>query len=212
MFKKLFTSDIFFLVSVALTVISVVPFTICSLMVWPQYSYMPAILVVNAISVVALYISYKRYNKNVMKSLIGFLLMGVLAITITATFPIEPGDIVYTILSLINLLVVVSLCINHFVINSNRYAKSLNIYLNQILLFAQFAIYLIMAYRWIGDVSGFILVLYMLGIPFAEFGVTASIVCVESRLDAYKYDREVAGWTEEAGYPKGYVHQKDRNK
>jgi len=39
------------------------------------------------------------------------------------------------------------------------------------------------------------------------FGVTAAIVCVESRLDAYRLDREEAGWTEEKGYPEGYVHE-----
>jgi len=210
MLKKLFTSDAFFLFSVALTVISVVPFTICALIVWPQYSYMPAILVVDAVSVVALYVSYKRYNKNVMKGLIGFLLMGVLAITITATFPIESEDTLYTILSIINLIVVVVLCVNHFVINSDHHSKSSNILLNQVLLFGQFVLYLIMAYRWIGEINGIILILYMFGIPFAIFGVTASIVCVESRLDAYKLDREAAGWSEEKGYPKGYVHQKDR--
>ena len=33
------------------------------------------------------------------------------------------------------------------------------------------------------------------------------ICCVESRLDAYRIDRENAGWTEDNGYPEGSVHE-----
>jgi len=40
--------------------------------------------------------------------------------------------------------------------------------------------------------------------------IAAVIVCVESRLDAYRLDREAAGWTEEQGYPEGYVHQNEK--
>jgi len=43
-------------------------------------------------------------------------------------------------------------------------------------------------------------------------GLFATIVCVESRLDAYRLDREAAGWTEEAGYPEGYVHEYEKKK
>jgi len=42
--------------------------------------------------------------------------------------------------------------------------------------------------------------------------MTATIVCVESHLDAYRIDREAAGWTEEAGYPEGYVHEYQKRK
>jgi len=34
-------------------------------------------------------------------------------------------------------------------------------------------------------------------------------VCVESRLDAYRLDRETAGWSEEKGYPEGYDRTKN---
>jgi len=40
--------------------------------------------------------------------------------------------------------------------------------------------------------------------------MVAAIVCVESRLDAYRLDREAAGWTEEKGYPEGYVHEYEK--
>jgi len=41
-------------------------------------------------------------------------------------------------------------------------------------------------------------------------GMTSVVVCVESRLDAYRLDREAAGWTEEKGYPEGYVHEYEK--
>jgi len=211
MLKKLFTNDKFFLATVLLTVLGSIAFCICCLKIWMQYSYMAAIVIVNSVSVIAFYYSYRKHSKNVMKSLGGFLLMGLLALTIVATFPLDPTDPIYIVLSLVNLIVVMVLCINHLVINSNHHSKSSNIRLNQVLLFVQFLIYIIMAARWIAGISGIILVLYMIGIPVAAFGVTASIVCVESRLDAYRIDREEAGWTEEKGYPEGYVHEYQKN-
>lgn len=208
--NKLFTNDKFFLIAVLMSVLGAIPFSICCLTVWMQYSYMAAIVIVNGISAVAFYVSYQKHSKNVMKGLAGFMLMGLLALTIMATFPLDPSDPLYIALSLVNLLVVSVLCVNHFVINSDHHSRSANIYINQILLFAQFVLYIIMASRWISGMTGIILFLYMMGIPVTAFGVTASIVCVESRLDAYRIDRETAGWTEESGYPEGYVHQKDR--
>jgi len=41
-------------------------------------------------------------------------------------------------------------------------------------------------------------------------GTALVVVCVESRLDAYRLDREAAGWTEEKGYPEGYVHEYEK--
>jgi len=208
--KKLLTSDTFFLVAVLMAALGAIPFSICCLMIWMQYSYMAAIVIVNGVSAVAFYISYRKHSKNVMKGLGGFLLMGLLSLTILATFPLDPADSLYIVLSLANLLVVLILCINHFVINSDHHSKSANIRLNQVLLFAQFVLYIVMAAKWIADISGAVLILYIIGIPVTAFGVTASIVCVESRLDAYRLDREAAGWTEEKGYPEGYVHEYEK--
>jgi len=208
--KKLFTSDKFFLAAVLLAALGSIPFCICCLMLWMQYSYMAVIVIVNAVSAIAFYVSYRKHSKNVMKGLGGFLLMGLLALTIVATFPLDPADPLYIVLSLGNLLVVIVLCVNHFVINSDHHSKNANIRLNQVLLFVQFVLYIVMAAKWIAGMSGIILVLYMIGIPVTAFGVTASIVCVESRLDAYRLDREAAGWTEEKGYPEGYVHEYEK--
>lgn len=210
--KKLFMSDKFFLLAVLLAALGAIPFTICSLMLWIQYSYMAAIVIANAVSAIAFYFSYRKHNKNLMKGLAGFQLMGLLSLTITATFPLDPADSIYMVLSLANLLVVIFLCANHFIINSDHNSRSANIRLNQALLFVQSVLYIVMAVNWVSGLSGAILIPYMIGVFAATFGVTASIVCVETRLDAYRVDREIAGWTEEKGYPEGYVHQYEKSK
>jgi len=201
--QKLFLSDRFFLLSVVITVISTVFYTVFCLAVWPEYSYMAAVVITNGISVIGMYISYRNHSKNVMKGLIGFLLSGLLSVTLIATFPLEHANTIYNTLSLINVAIVSTLCINHFIINSDHHSRSANVKLNQILLFVQFILFIAMAYIWIDGVSGIYYIMYMCGIPMAAFGVTSSIVCVETRLDEFRLDREAAGWTEEKGYPKG---------
>jgi len=210
--KKLFMNDKFFLAAVLMSVIGTLAFTVYCLSQWLQYSYMAVIVLVNAVSTVALYGAYKKHSKNVMKGLIGFLLMGLLALTITAVFPLEPEQLLYLIVSLINFAVVLALCINHFVINSDHHSRNANVRLNQVLLFVMFILFVVMAAVWIVGITGILPIIYMIGIPVAAFGVTSTVVCVESRLDAYRLDREAAGWTEEAGYPEGYVHQYEKNK
>jgi len=208
--KKLFTNDKFFFATVLMSVVGTIAFSIYCLSTFPQYSYLAVIMAFNAASTIALYVSYKKYSKNVMKGLVGFLLMGLLALTITSVFPLEWEQMFYTIVSLINLLVVVLLCVNHFVINSDHHSKNANVRLNQVLLFVMFVLFVVMAATWILGATGALAILYMIGIPIGSFGVTASVVCVESRLDAYRIDREKAGWTEEKGYPEGYVHEYEK--
>jgi len=208
--KKVFTNDKFFLATVVMSVIGTIAFSVYCLSEFPQYSYMAVIMAFNAVSAVALYASYKNYSKNMMKGLIGFLLMGLLSLTVTSVFPLEPKQLLYTVLSLVNLLVAAALCVNHFIISSDHHSRSSNIRMNQVLLFVMFVLFVALAATWIKGATGSVAVLYMIGIPVGAFGVTAEIVCVESRLDAYRLDREAAGWTEESGYPEGYVHEYEK--
>ena len=102
------------------------------------------------------------------------------------------------------------LFVNHFLINESHTAKPINICVNQIIAIllvvntAAWSIYLLPhSVNAVNAVSEVIDI-------FGNAGFYCAIVCVESRLDAYRLDREAAGWTEEKGYPEGYVHQKDR--
>jgi len=95
-------------------------------------------------------------------------------------------------------------------INADRKSSPLMITANQIIvcliaaLVAVWNIWAAIFYAYPWDT-----VVDILGIIGTAASV-ASIVCVESRLDAYKLDREAAGWTEEKGYPEGYVHEYEK--
>lgn len=203
-------NDTFFLIAVIMSVVGTAAYMIYCIMEMPEYIYIGIITLINAIGTVGLYVSYQKYYKNVMKGLIGFTLMGLLPLTVTCAFPVEPELEVYTALSLCNLIVVIELSLNHFVINSDRYSKSIYVRINQVLILVMFIMYLAMAAAWIMEAVGGLPILYMTGIPLASFGVSATIVCVDSRLDAYRVEREAAGWTAEHGYPEGYVAEEKR--
>jgi len=100
--------------------------------------------------------------------------------------------------------------INHFQINSEHHSSPAKVKINQFLLICLVIVVTVQSVlcivraeeiwkiiRYVLDIIGFM-------------GMSASVVCVESRLDAYRQDREAAGWTEEKGYPEGYVHEYDK--
>jgi len=209
MLKKLFTNDKFFAIS---TFCSAFSLAVLGIIYAIQYSDgmfgSGVIKIVGSIYLVVLYISYKRHEKNVLKGIMGAtlstMLISALYVIPMITLPAEK------VIIPLNAVLSALLLTNHFVINSSRKSSPTNIRLNQVLvlliainLIAWSVVwfpYSLTATDIIADVCAIV------GFAF----MAASIVCVESRLDAYRLDREEAGWTEEAGYPEGYVHQKDR--
>jgi len=121
------------------------------------------------------------------------------------------GMMIYKVLNIIYFSLVVFLFINHFVINSSRLSSKINILANQIVVVLIAIIVLVLQIVSFSSYS--MTVDYLFGILtiISFVGFTAVVVCVESRLDAYKLDREAAGWTEEKGYPEGYVHEYQKN-
>lgn len=205
--KKLFTSDKFFLTGTILGVIGVLLYAITAVISSPENYGKLILMAVDVTCTIGLYVSYKKHNKNVMKYLIGFKLMEILSQVIDGSFPLNLDDKYVAALSIINVIIVIALCINHFVINSDHHSRSGNILINQVLLFA----YLIVAIAFgIPTISDMKSILSFIILVCGCFGNMAVIVCVESRLDAYRLDREAAGWTEEAGYPEGYVHEYEK--
>jgi len=206
MLKKLFTNDKFFLAMALFAVVSEVYLILMGFIMDYSIELLPVLLRVACI--IVLYVSYIKHSKNVMKGMIGALL---LSIVNTAISLLSYNEIVLDkVCSVIFLVVSLLLFINHFIINSNRHSSPKAVLLNQLVL-------IIMAvnnFVWtLGRTS-----VYVTGLGIATMiidslcliAILSVIVCVESRLDAYRLDREAAGWTEEAGYPEGYVHQKDR--
>lgn len=102
------------------------------------------------------------------------------------------------------------LFINHFIINSVHHSKPVNIRINQIAALLYFVDCLAWDITW---ALSFPLGIETVGACIECIsctGLIATIVSVESRLDAYRIDREKAGWTEEKGYPEGYVHEYEK--
>jgi len=209
--KKMFTSDKFFLAMVLCAVVCNVIYTVLSIVVYNRAVGPKLQLLLRILCVVCLYVSYCRHSKNVMKGLMGALLMAQLTTAtnmlsnMSTIFPINKFTVpVFAGLSLL-------LLINHLIINSDRHSSPVMIRINQVLLIllvvnqAIWSTYIILS-----DFSALCLIRQICN--FVGFtGMHAVVVCVESRLDAYRLDREAAGWTEEKGYPEGYVHEYEKN-
>jgi len=207
--KKLFTNDKFFLTMVLCAVIGTAFFAGINWVFFPEVRSGLIMDVLAALCVLVLYSSYKKHSKNVMKCITGALLMLVLVRPINlltaGSLPISTAFVMA-----FSILFAAVLFLNHLLINSDRHSSPMNIRFNQMLCIAiivchALCVALMMQY----DETLLCLVADGVGM-LSYICVVASIVCVESRLDAYRLDREAAGWTEEKGYPEGYVHEYEK--
>ncbi len=211
--KKIFTNDKFFLAMVLCAVIGNAAFIVLSKVLYNASIISKLQLILYVLCAIGLYISYTRHSKNVMKGMMGALLMAQLS---TATgllskisFPIEKITISlcavfsYAVFSLI-------LLVNHYIINSDHHSNSAMVRVNQIILILLVINQVIWsAYFVISEFSVLVLINGLCNV-LGYVGLSSIVVCVESRLDAYRLDREAAGWTEEKGYPENYVHQYEK--
>jgi len=205
---KIFTNDKFFMV---ISVVGTVSFFINALFYLTQniidYDITMAIsLLFLSVCQGTLYVSYIMHNKNVMKGMMGALLG---ALLLNASEWISSTVALDKVVGWIFLMLMIVLMFNHFVINSDHHSNPKNIYFNQILVIFCVILLLLWDILWAINNGGKIIGAAIVD-AFCSTSVLACIVCVESRLDAYRIDRENAGWTKEEGYPKGYIHQKDR--
>jgi len=207
--KKIFTNDKFFFAMVLCAVIGEGIFAMISIFAWNDTNPSRIILLMRLICVVVLYISYKRHSKNVMKGMMGALLMAQLITSILLVSYSQPFEAFIN--SILGVVINASMFVNHFIINSDRKASPSMIKINQILWAMLFVINTAGDIMWTAaspEVPYIIIAFIIDIIGFA--GMSAVVVCIESRLDAYRLDREAAGWTEEKGYPEGYVHEYEK--
>jgi len=205
--KKLFTNDNFF---GAMVVFAVIGEILGYTLVFNMVALATVIhVMVSVVCVVALYTSYKNHSKNVMKAMMSALLMAQLLSAIDfISDPVSAGYIAYAVVFSV---LSAFLFVDHIIINSVHHSSPAMVRLNQIIVI----MLIILNTVWQ------CVALYALPIPvyiaagvldiFGFAGMMLSVICVESRLDAYRLDREAAGWTEEAGYPEGYVHEYEKN-
>ncbi len=209
--KKLFTNDKFFMIAVVIAVIGNISNLFYCIYKGLDVLGMDAMSSLIATGcLIGLQVSYNKHQKNVMKGMMGALLASVVISCASMLHEIE-FTIDYVIAP-VTIILALGLFANHFIINESHEAGPVNIRVNQILVML-IAIAMLMwnaiwfpySDSWIGLLTT---IVYMVGFVFTM----VSVVCVESRLDAYRLDREAAGWTEEKGYPEGYVHGYEKEK
>jgi len=203
--KFFFTNDKFFAFTTWFAVLAIIPYVlVVSLLYTDQFIiFENCIRLINVLCLAVTYISYKKHNKNVMKGMMGAVMITLVLIGLTSFFINEN----YKIESGISIALAIALFINHFIINSDRQARPANVLINQILVLV-LAIVAIVSFvslvpTCINTADAIVTILAAFGQPFSMI----SIICIEARLDAYRSNREEAGWTEEKGYPKNYVHE-----
>jgi len=206
--KKLFTSDRFFLLVTVIAACFELISGVINVFAAPE-TIMGNVLQIAVVACIAtLYISYKKHNKNLMKAMMGALVMAFIMIEVMSLSTMSrTADMIATPCALVCAAVIF---VNHMVINAKRQASPVNIVISQIAASLYALTYIVWMFAWIGECKSIWVlvssVLYIVAIPC----MMAAVVCIEARLDSYRTDREAAGWTEENGYPEGYVHQKDR--
>jgi len=210
--KKLFTNDKFFLVTVLTGVIGRILHAIGLLIFWPDYAISGVGSLIGCLCMAVLYVSYKKHSKNVMKGLMGAVLMSSLLYAVSMVPVSEKYIVADRVCTYINLALVAFLFVNHYIINSDRHSRSANIMMNKLCVFVLAINSVIWCLVWVTYPIYFWNVAFQLMDAIAAPCLLVSIISIESRLDAYKLDREAAGWTEEKGYPEGYMHEYEKTK
>jgi len=209
--KKLFTDDKFFMASALLAIVGLL---FNDVVLWDGFQqYRITILMEEmcALCSVFLYTSYKKHNKNVMKFLMGALLTLILvrALSVLTGLDADKSHVLVLVMALYSLFALL-LFVDHAIINSDRRSSAKYIRANQVICGLILVCELLACalsqpmydsvLATISNIAG--------AIGFACVVIT--VVCVESRLDAYRINREQAGWSEEKGYPEGYVHEYEK--
>jgi len=204
--EKFFTNDGLFLVTTLICVISnVISVLYGSTFDFDAYMLQQYVwIILECACIFGLYVSYIKHAKNIMKCLMGALLMELI---LDATY-----ELGFSIFGNVYFCLMLALAINHIVINGDHYASNGKVYINQIialLLIANYTIWCISDIKYcVEDFD-----IYFLLIDWLCFGSTiVSILYIESRLDKFRNERQDAGWTAEKGYPEDYDRKKNYGK
>ncbi len=208
--KKLFTNDNFFLAMTMIGFFGMIISVILGFILYPEMYSTWILNIALALCNLFLHVSYKKHSKNVMKGLMGAVLFGGVIYAFDALSWNE-STIDY-VCSILILVMIIGIFVTHFCINSEHSSKPGLIKLNQFIILIIIVPVVVWNVDWMIKYDDIMLRLFCLVLMIGWSCVMASIVCIESRLDAYRLDREAAGWTEEAGYPEGYVHEYQKRK
>jgi len=186
--RKIYSNNKFFLSAALIAVLGTLFTAIVNYIHYPELSLF-IMEILRAFCVLLLYISYKKHSKNIMKGTTGALLMALLNYTIQGAFLNFSGMAAENIFAAAALFSLI-LFGTHFIIYSDGKAKPALVRLNQVinilLTLCEIAIAIIL-------IPGEILICQIGEIIFAiSFSCTIASICIETRLDAYRAEREAA--------------------
>jgi len=152
----------------------------------------------NAVFLLLLVASYRKHEKNVMKCTVGIVLalMCVLYLMLITYCG-------FTTRFLIQFAAALCVLIAHLVINQDHTSSPRAVFVNQ--LFAVF--FLILCVVSIFFTAGTENASVAVFCELTAFFSIAVVICIETKLDSFRTNREAAGWTEKTGYPEEYVHE-----
>lgn len=200
-FSSIFADEVFLKASVVATLIlygvNLIAKLLCSL-----YS----LFIVDSIfflCVLSLYIAYSRHNKNVQKGLLGAILMWYLYDEVNYVV----GNIIfnsetfirynnfwgrgYIYMSIATMVLFAALFVNHFIINGDHHSRSVNIFINQLLVVAIAVISIVsMCFQCVVFIGDFASILEATSWHLGLAALVFMIAAYESRFNAYKIKRE----------------------
>ena len=197
-FSRLYTNDALFKI---LTIITVVAMAVSCIWLIPNHLFMDTFFQLSqAIVFFFLYYSYQEHDKNLMKALIGLSLGLLLSYFASGSLMTDLSRSPLALVRPAMFVIVLAIVIIHFIINADHHSSPKLILANQLLLLAGMILMLIFTVC--------ICTMMPPSLPFLEkfacffnglsyVCACAVIVCIESRLDAYRIKREADGWTPE---------------
>ncbi len=194
--KKLFTSDRFFLAMTLCAVIGEAIAAIIDMFSMPDFLVADIQLLFRVALVVMLYRSYYRHNKNVMKGMMGCLLTA----QVLTGFSLAASSSLFTgekFLCYLYLLFSLSMFVNHFIINSDHHSSPTAVRINEICAILLVLVGICFTIGMIVYNNSALNVLCSVVDAIGFAGMASVVVCVESRLDAYRIEREANGYKAE---------------
>jgi len=189
--RKFFTSNLVFTIATVLAVLFGTVGCYFAHKLWNE----PLVNAFIFILLIFLYTSGMNRNKNVMKGLMGALLMACVinAFSYMSTCEI-PADYICSVVYMDGALI---LFINHFLINSKKTSSPSNIRFNQIVVAILAVNVLVWNLSWLSEAESPLEKIALISLTISMPCTYYTVVCVESRLDAYKIEQEQAGCNQE---------------
>lgn len=162
------------------------------------------IYIIQGILALFIYRAYAAHDKNVMKGLLGALLMelilnelcyifGFLRIKIVEEFEMSTAlGVIFVAIEVVFFTLQVILFINHFVINSDHHSSPVKVRFNQKVLFCLMSTIIVQEMFSIATLSSYTAytVLQQILWFILEISTYGFIICIESKIDEYKALRE----------------------